>query len=572
MSLKLKIIICFLMCILFIFLPLFYLIESYFKPMNMKNAEHQITQLIDSKANEIGSWLNQRVSEIRIIKEYPSCKELDFNQLKPYIINLNKILNKNYGNSTETFAIGGLDGKGWINDNITIDVSRRPYFKEAMATNQEYVISNPVISKSDNNHIFLICYPIHNTKGDKVGFINGAVNLELLSQITKEIELYDGFSWIMNREGEIYMSSDKVLPQHSVTSDMLLKSVKQSNGFTSGIIHLNEFSELNSTVFYSSVPYAKDWILCTMIDNNKILEQTNQLINLLLIVCLLLFIVSILLSVFISCSITRPVERLKYHMLQAASGNLDTVFESKSHDEISVLGKVFNQMIIAIKNLISQIYSIQTQKRRAELRALQAQINPHFLYNTLDTIQWKALSRNACDVADMIQLLSQFFRISLSGGKEYITVEEEIAHVTCYLKIQEIRYNDKLKYEIDVDESAKQYLIPKLIIQPLVENAINHGLKPKSNRGTISISVKEKNNSLCISVSDDGVGFDEEKLKQIRHNMSAFLESDHYGLYNINERLSIAFDEKYSITVCNRPDFGAQVQIEIPHVCEGFEC
>ncbi len=171
MSLRLKIIIVFTLCIILTFSPLLFILQTHVKENNMKQVESQTLQLIDSKATEIGSWLNQRISEIRIIHEYPPSKTLDFKNLKPYLTNLNIILGKQYGNPNETFAIGGLQGQGWINDEITIDVSERDYFCKAIHHDVEYVISNPVISKSDNIPIFIICYPIVNDNGEKLDLL-----------------------------------------------------------------------------------------------------------------------------------------------------------------------------------------------------------------------------------------------------------------------------------------------------------------------------------------------------------------------------------------------------------------
>ncbi|WP_232697595.1 sensor histidine kinase [Brevibacillus daliensis] len=570
MSLRFKIVSVFVCCLLLAFLPLIFIIQLQVKSLNKQEVERQTLQLISAKANEVGSWLNERLSEIRIIHEYPYVKELDFTQIKPYITRINQIVKDNYGNPGESFAIGGLDGQGWINDATTIDVCNRTYFYQAIQTDKEYAISRPVVSKFDNQPIFLICYPIRNELGKKIGFINGAVSLERITQVIEDIDIYDGFVWIMNREGDVYTGSGKGFEERDLSREKLLDLAKQSMGSQAGTLVT---AQNKSTLFYSSVPYADDWLLCMMIDNDKIHAETNYITNLIVIVCLLLIVASVGLAIFVSGSITRPIERLKRHMLEVSAGNLDAVYKkSDGEDEISVLGSVFNNMLGDIKKLIRQVYQIQGQKRRAELRVLQSQINPHFLYNTLDTIQWKALSYNAYEVADMIQLLSKLFRTSLNNGKEYITVEEEIAHVSTYLEIQKIRYKEKAYYEINVEPSITNYLMPKLIIQPLVENAIYHGMKPKKQPGKIEIKVWQQSEHLYLSVQDDGVGIPEQRLEQIRDNLKHSVESDHYGLYNINERLTLAYGEQYGITLNSQPGIGTIVQIKIPIASEEFVC
>lgn len=170
MSLRLKFIIVFVLCIILTFSPLLFILETKVKTLNMEQLEHQTLQLIDSKSTEIGSWLNQRISEIRIIHEYVSTKEFNLTDSRPYLTRLNKVLSKQYGNLNETFAIGALDGYGWINDNITIHVSNRDYFNKVISSDVEYVISKPLVSKSDNKPIFIICSPIVNNENEKIGF------------------------------------------------------------------------------------------------------------------------------------------------------------------------------------------------------------------------------------------------------------------------------------------------------------------------------------------------------------------------------------------------------------------
>jgi len=203
---------------------------------------------------------------------------------------------------------------------------------------------------------------------------------------------------------------------------------------------------------------------------------------------------------------------------------------------------------------------------------LQSQINPHFLYNTLDTIQWKALEHNAYDVADMINSLSAFFRLSLSGGKEFITVADEIEHVKSYLCIQRIRYRDKVNYEIYVETAVSQYLVPKMIIQPLVENSIYHGLKQKKNSGIIIIKIFSEDNFIIIEVTDDGLSMSDENLKELMNSLSQSIETDHYGLYNINERLRLTFKDKYRIEITSNVNSGTTVTLKIPKITEGFQC
>ena len=572
MSLRSKITTSFILIIVLTLSPLLFILQTRVKNLRMKELEHQTTQLIDSKANEIGSWLNQRISEIRIIHENPSTKNLDFYELKPYVTQLNKVLRNQYGNPYETFAIGGIDGQGWINDEMTIDVSSREYFRRAMATKSEYVISNPVVSKSDSKLIFIICYPIINESNKKIGFINGSINLEKFSKIAGNIDIYNGFTWIMNKNKDIYSIDAGELKKKYISSDGLNIIINNFQENKSGTASLKNLSNNDSTVFFSSIPYTEDWILCTLVENSMIHAQTNSITNFVILIGVILLIVAIFLAIIISSSIGKPLQVLKHNMLEVSKGNLRSYYEIDNNDEVSVIGQVFNQMLNEIENLIEQVFQVQSQKRNAELRALQSQINPHFLYNTLDTLQWKALEYNAFEIADMINSLSRFFRISLSSGKEFITISDEIEHVRNYLEIQKIRYKDKINYNINVDFSIEENLVPKLLIQPLVENSIYHGLKPRKQPGIIDINVFAKENCIFIEVIDNGLGIDKKHLVEISKNLHESIESDHYGLYNVNERLKLAFSEKYSITIESELQVGTTVLLKIPMIGEGFEC
>lgn len=572
MSLRLKITLSFILAILLTFSPLLFMMQTKVKSTNMKETEHQTLQLMKSKSNEIGLWLNQRLSEIRIMKDFEPIKNLNFAEVIPYMNNINSNITKYDKNLNETFAVGGLDGHGWITSNFYIDVSRRKYFNEVMNTNKEYVISDPVMSKSDSKPIFLISSPIINDNNEKIGFINGAVSLKRVSDIVHDIDVYNGFSWIMNTGMNVYSTNKDVLNKKYISDKELKLVVDDFQNKKLGSTSVKTEKNKDATVFYSQVPNADDWILCTIVNNEDIHTQTNYLIDLIIKLAILFIVFSIILSAIISGSIVKPIQSLKQNMIDVSNGNLNSYYTEVSNDEISILGKNFNNMLNEIKALIIKTHKIEMLKRTAELKTLQSQINPHFLYNTLDTIQWKALGHKDYEIADMINSLSGFFRISLSNGKEFITIEDEAKHVKYYLDIQKTRYEDTIDYDIKVDDNIKQYYIPKLIIQPLVENSIYHGLKEKPGKGLIEIDISSNKEFLFITVKDNGLGISKEKLEEIKDNLYNSIESEHYGLYNINERLKIFFGDKYDIFIQSNFNIDTTITLKIPILSEGFQC
>jgi two-component system, sensor histidine kinase YesM len=242
---------------------------------------------------------------------------------------------------------------------------------------------------------------------------------------------------------------------------------------------------------------------------------------------------------------------------------------SDNVDEITELGMSFNIMIGKIKELLDSKIEEQENLKKAELRALQAQINPHFLYNTLDTIIWMAESKKTDQVVKIVSALSKFFRISLSKGMDWITIGEEVERIRSYLTIQKMRYRDILDFNIEVDKDVAENTILKLILQPLVENALYHGIKNKRKGGTISVRARKNGeDEILLEVEDDGIGFTPEKLNQLRADLEddsgrIKLESG-FGLDNVNKRIRLYYGKPYGLTVQSEYTTGTCVTLVIP--------
>jgi two-component system sensor histidine kinase YesM len=223
-------------------------------------------------------------------------------------------------------------------------------------------------------------------------------------------------------------------------------------------------------------------------------------------------------------------------------------------------------MIEQISTLIERNRRKQIRLREAELEVLQTQINPHFLYNTLDTIVWLAEAGRQNEVVQMVEDLSDFFRSTLNNGKDVTLVEQEFVHAESYLKIQKIRYQDILCYDMKLPPSLKNYRIPKITLQPLVENALYHGIKNKRGKGTIRVGGREEENRVVLFVKDDGIGMKKERLEQIRESLLPDAEprSDSYGLCNVNERLRLRFGAEYHLEIESEYGEGTTVWIYLP--------
>lgn len=283
-----------------------------------------------------------------------------------------------------------------------------------------------------------------------------------------------------------------------------------------------------------------------------------------------ILILTVLLSYYIPLSITHPIRKLSEVTDQVAKGDLTVRSDIRSGAEVGMLSDSLNTMIDKINELLEQVKKEQIRLRKAEFELLQAQINPHFLYNTLDTIVWLAEAGDQKKVVSMVGSLSDFFRTSLNQGKDIISVKEELQHVRSYLEIQQVRYQDILEYEIRVPEELNRYLIPKITIQPLVENALYHGIKNKRGVGKIVISGKEEEDHFSIRIEDNGIGITKERLLQVREGIENKILTGHdiYGLYNVNERIRLNFGEKYGIFIESSYGDGTVVSIFLPYINE----
>lgn len=253
-------------------------------------------------------------------------------------------------------------------------------------------------------------------------------------------------------------------------------------------------------------------------------------------------------------------------MLEVEKGDFSQSVEFIGKDEIGQLGQRYDQMVKQINLLIHDVVQSKLEQRNAELKTLQAQIQPHFLYNTLNTICWTAERNGQKDIADMTYALSKVFRITLNDGKDFITLKEELKLVENYLYLQEMRFKPKFTYEIEVHPEAENLIIPKLLIQPFVENAVIHGIEPSSESGFIYISANHEGNIVRIKIIDNGVGMSEEQLRKLNsYNLKEFdrQQGAGYAIYNVKERLKHVYGEKAEITFYAIKGCGTRVEIQI---------
>jgi two-component system sensor histidine kinase YesM len=292
-------------------------------------------------------------------------------------------------------------------------------------------------------------------------------------------------------------------------------------------------------------------------------DQIKQAIALCIVACAYIMIFLIASFSAFGKKITRPIEELCSYTMKLANGNLNI-------REIQTLSDQYDQMVVRIGELIEHVREEQELKRKTELKLLQAQINPHFLYNTLDTIVWLAEGKRHEEVVEMITALSLFFRTGLNNGRDFITIRGEEEHIKSYLQIQHFRYEDIMDYEINIEEEIKDYSILKLTLQPIVENALYHGIKNCRKKGALKISGWIKRNDIFLKVEDNGIGMKKEELLKMQKLASRRGEDvdqrEGFGIANVAERIRLNFGEAYGLSIESEYGQGTSVTVRIPAV------
>lgn len=301
-------------------------------------------------------------------------------------------------------------------------------------------------------------------------------------------------------------------------------------------------------------------------------EQLNKKVDTFTLFCgialVLLMLFVMVLIVTIVTGIIRPIQELSQVTEQVSQGDFSARAHVDTDDEVAVLAESVNSMTESIEGLVKKIKEDERKMRRADLRLLQEQINPHFLYNTLDTIVWLIEGHDSDKAVNMVMSLSKFFRLVLSKGREYITIQEEEMHIKSYLEIQQVRYRDILEYEIQIDPELYQYKILKLTLQPLVENSLYHGIKYKRAKGTILVSGQLIDGNVHFKVQDNGVGMEPAELEKLRNEIVKPCKDTEkgFGLANVNERIRMNFGSEYGMHIDSAIGEGTCVEVVIPAV------
>lgn len=312
-----------------------------------------------------------------------------------------------------------------------------------------------------------------------------------------------------------------------------------------------------------------DWYIVSTVPERELLAPTRAISSSIILSFFITLLLMIAINMVISRNLSRPLIDLTMHMQKVAQGDLDAIASVGGGKEIQFLCESFNNMLVDIKALMNRVVIEQQNLQRSELKALQEQINPHFLYNSMDSAVWAAENGNSEEVIDLLMSLSKFYKLTLSGGMDIVPLHLELQHVACYLEVLHMRYNDLFEYTIDTQGDFDGISFPKIILQPLAENAIYHGIKecryPNGDKGHLSIRVCREKGQLTLAVADNGKGMSPEELAALYDRIgNAHIQPDgSYGLQNVNQRLRLFWGEYYQLSINTAPDEGFCILIRI---------
>lgn len=452
-----------------------------------------------------------------------------------------------------------------------LDVTKESWFQDALDKTENQHFSIPhvqyIFDSSENQYRWVISLSraVELTQGTSTA--QGVLLIDMgysgFEQLFDGVTIgKGGYVYLISSKGDMLYHPKMQLLDSGRIKENHLAAVSYKDG-----VHQEEFNGEKRIITVKSVGYTGWKIIGVTPEHVISLNTIKTRLFIVFMIALILFIL-VLINSYISSKITNPIKELEKSVGMLEEGGLETPVYIGGSYEIRHLGSSISSMAKQIRLLMDDIVSEHEEKRKQEFDTLQSQINPHFLYNTLDIIVWMIENEQKTEAVKVVTALARFFRISLSKGKSIITVRDELEHVRNYLMIQHMRFKNKFSYVIEAGGEVHKLACLKLMLQPLVENAIYHGMEFMDGDGEIRLKAWQKDDDLYFSVRDNGLGMTEERVKSLfdHDRQISSVKGSGIGVKNVNERIKLYFGEEYGLAIHSEPDEGTQITIRLPAV------
>ena len=458
-----------------------------------------------------------------------------------------------------------LFNTGYSSQNPDLDLSTQEWYKKAVESKGKSILTSSHVQhviEGERPWVITMSRGISNLVGSRAS--KGAVFIDLnysaISELCDQNSIGDkGYVFIVDQDGNIVYHPQ----QQQLYNELQTENIEAVMNAKTDTVTVGEGE--HEKIYTMSRSDKTGWTVVGCMNVAELLKSSRQAQRIYVICAAGLIILSLILSRVLARNITYPIQRLRDSMKKVQTGEFPTTdIEVSSENEIGSLTKSFNVMTHRIAELMEQNIHEQEEKRKSELKALQSQINPHFLYNTLDSIIWMAEGKKNEEVVLMTASLARLLRQSISNADELVSVGQEAEYARSYLTIQKMRYKDKLEFQIDISPAISGVKIIKLVLQPIIENAIYHGLKYKESKGFLIVRGYLEGKKAVLEVEDNGVGMDEETLSHIFEKHKVNYHSNGVGVYNVQKRLKLYYGEEYGIVYKSRKNEGTRAVITIP--------
>ena len=497
------------------------------------------------------------------LKEYNQCRQRLTEQFKTILKGRSDI--RNIGIVRRESGSSSLFNNGMSTRNQNLKLDTQHWYADAVGKYDHYNLTSSHVQNvisGERPWVITLSRGIRNYtgEGDSDGVVFIDLNYSAISELCTQNSVgTKGYVFILDQDGNIvYHPQQQQLYNELQTENISLIMNAKTDVVTAG-------KGDDEKIYALSHSETTGWTIVGCMNMSELLKNSRKARSIYVLVALGLIAVALVISSEIARNITFPIQKLRDSMKRVQKGDFSAAeIEVYSDNEIGSLTRSFNVMTHKIQDLMAQNIQEQEQKRKIELKALQSQINPHFLYNTLDSIIWMAEGKKNEEVVLMTASLARLLRQSISIENELVTIGQEIEYVRSYLTIQKMRYKDKLEFEINVDPRITHVQIIRLVLQPIVENAIYHGLKYKESKGMLKVHGYELGERIIIDVTDNGVGMDEETLKHIYDKHKVNYHSNGVGVYNVQQRLVLYYGKEYGIIYHSEKGKGTTATVVIP--------